>query len=1007
MLRLPAIAFFTLTALADSSVISLDGAWQFAVADNPASAAWQPIPVPHNLREIGEITPGSRRGLWYRRNFTAAWTPGQRAVIRVLNGSGVEIWLNGEQVAAAPPFSFWLDADVTARLRPGANLIALRAASPGIQGGVRLHILDPVHLELDAPMVDTPRWSGGPAQVRVRTAIENRGAPAKAEVSITVRDPAGKEIAASVARVTASGRTEVEALTSPIADPPLWSPETPRLSMVAVSLAVDGRVLERHEIPFGFRWFRFDPERGFTLNGAPRKLWGTVYPLTSPERFADRAALWRFESGLLKDMGLNFVRPTPAISDEFLAECDRVGLLATVRVHDFGDASRMAENMRRDVRQKFNHPSVIAWNFVSEGENAAGAEVHNAAARALRRHDPGRVVLVNELGWRSPGTVGLIEADVAGQGNYTGWYEGTLAHIGPYMDRYRDLLGERYGKPLPVIISNYGAASDPAVHTATPRRNDFSTQYFTEFHRQFIKEIASRPWVAGGLIFAWRDLEAEQAIPRHTWKGIVDRHERLKDAYYLYQSVLTSRPMVKIAQAAWNPRNHWPPRTAAEVEVFSNQPVVSLSHNGRPLVTRKRPERSTWNIVFREGVNVLEAKAGGATDTVRIDVRYREPAPEVPKDPRLQWRWVQSGWLMSSPAIADITGDGRPEILIGSYNGDVYALSNTGKPLWTFMTGDTVFSSPLVLAKPPMIVFTSSRAAYALSYAGKLLWKVDGVRTFDRNPKSPAAADLDGDGSPEIVVGSDTGELLLIDARGRVQWKYSTRGARTNGLCLTTPMIVDRKILFAADDGFTYVLSARGELLWKHDNAMRGAVPGQPPNSMWPSTDGKLIYNGAGTLKAHDLAGRVVWERKDLSGPTQVGPQGVTLFVRDTLTLVDRQGKDIGKFSLNDRRDFFSQPPVTADLDEDGRPDYIAGTRGTNLVAFSSEGKLMWKFATEDEISGSPAVADINGDGIVDVVFGSRDGYLYVVTAGRAPARALESREFRGGPERRASYVRD
>ena len=69
------------------------------------------------------------------------------------------------------------------------------------------------------------------------------------------------------------------------------------------------------------------------------------------------------------------------------------------------------------------------------------------------------------MGWRSPGTVGLIEPDIAGEGNYTGWYEGTLDHIGPYMDIYRDLLIERYQRPLPVIVSNYGAAADPRVHT--------------------------------------------------------------------------------------------------------------------------------------------------------------------------------------------------------------------------------------------------------------------------------------------------------------------------------------------------------------------------------------------------------------------------------------------------------------------------------------------------------------------------------------------------------------
>ncbi|MGH9675100.1 MAG: PQQ-binding-like beta-propeller repeat protein [Bryobacteraceae bacterium] len=999
-----AVFCLLLTASAATRMQSLDGAWQFST-DN---RTWRPLYVPHNLREIGEQTPGSRRQVAYRRSFNLEKpAAGQRVVVQALNATGVEIVVNNAEIGKAPAESFWLEADVTGSVKPGENVLLLRAVSPGIQGGVRLHVLDPVHLDLEGILADTPSWRGGPATVRVRTAIENRrGVPAKTEMAVRLQDPEGREIASSVTRAEIRDRTEVETSMSPVGDPPLWSPDNPRVCRISVILTVDGEVVEQKEIPFGFRWFRFDPDKGFFLNGLPLKLYGTVYPLTAPDTFADRAAFWRNESRLLKDMGVNFVRPTPAISDEFLAECDRAGLLATVRVHDFGEPSRMTINMRRDVRQKFNHPSVIAWNYVTEGASAAQADIRNeAASKPLRHHDPGRVILVNELGWRSPGSVGLIDADVAGQGNYTGWYEGTLEHIGPYMDRYRELLGERYGKPLPVVISNYGAAADPAVHSDSPRRNDFSSEYFTGFHRRFAREIAARPWVSGGLIFAWRDLEADQAIPRHTWKGIIDKQERPRDAYYVYQSLLSTKPMVKIAQSSWTPRDVWPRGAARRIEVFSNQPAVELFLGGRSLGRRTKAQAFVWDVVFGEGDNALRAVAGGVHDEAAVRVRFQPPATE-PVSGRLRWRWVNTGWLMSSPALADLNGDRKLDIVIGSYNGDVYALSHDGKLLWTYKTGDTVFSSPLVIARPPMIVFTSSRAVYALTHGGKLLWKHDGIRGFDRNPKSPAAADLDGDGAPEFAIASDTGALLLLDAQGKLRWKYSTAGTRNRGLCLTTPMIVDRKVLFAADDGFTYLLDAQGRLLWKHDNVMQGAVPGQPPNGMWPSAAGGVIYSGAGTLKAHDLTGRVLWERKDLNGPTQVSAQGVTVFQRDTFTLVGADGRDIWRFSLGDRRDFLTQPPVTADVDEDGEPDYVFGTRGTHLVAVSSRGKLLWKFPTEDEISGSPAVADLDGDGVVEVVFGSRDGYVYVLGAGKAPPNALQSLEFRGGPDRRAAYLR-
>ncbi|MHC4363490.1 MAG: hypothetical protein ACYSTZ_11740, partial [Planctomycetota bacterium] len=132
--------------------------------------------------------------------------------------------------------------------------------------------------------------------------------------------------------------------------------------------------------------------------------------------------------------------------------------------------------------------------------------------------------------------------DVAGQGNYTGWYEGTPEHIGPYMDDYRQLLRERYGRDVPFIISNYGAAADPNVHSDPPRRNDYSQEYHIAFHKRFYQEIEARPWIAGATMFCWRDVQTLQPIPRHTWKGVIDLGEGKRDAFHFYRSKWTDEP---------------------------------------------------------------------------------------------------------------------------------------------------------------------------------------------------------------------------------------------------------------------------------------------------------------------------------------------------------------------------------------------------------------------------------------------------------------------------------
>jgi hypothetical protein len=57
-------------------------------------------------------------------------------------------------------------------------------------------------------------------------------------------------------------------------------------------------------------------------------------------------------------------------------------------------------------------------------------------------------------------------------------------------------------------------------------------------------------------------------------------------------------------------------------------------------------------------------------------------------------------------------------------------------------------------------------------------------------------------------------------------------------------------------------------------------------------------------------------------------------------------------------------------------------------------------------LSGSPAIADLQGDGYADVIFGSRDGYLYVVGGERTGPNAAVSHQYRGDPGRAANYAR-
>jgi outer membrane protein assembly factor BamB len=403
------------------------------------------------------------------------------------------------------------------------------------------------------------------------------------------------------------------------------------------------------------------------------------------------------------------------------------------------------------------------------------------------------------------------------------------------------------------------------------------------------------------------------------------------------------------------------------------------------------------------------------------------PSVEVGRAPgSIRWRFVNSGWFLASPALGDLDADGRLDIVIGSYNGRVYALTADGDLLWEFDTADTVFASaaiaPLRPGEPPSIVVNSSRALYVLSARGQVRWQHEGIRQYDRNTKSPAVGDLDGDGQAEVVVTSDTGEVLAFAADGHLLWRHATAGPQNAGLNIGTPTMVElpeggRGVVFAADDGYLRLVNHEGQLVWKHAFGDSSQLVGPVPSHQFVAagrleTNGVMrIASGMGGLQMLDLAGKVLWHRGDVHGVPSIARIGdhptpcIALVAGPLLRVLDQEGKDVWQYQLERPQDFFTHSPVVADLDADGGPDLLVGSRATRLYALSGQGRLLWSFPTADELSSSPAVADLDHDGFAEVVLASRDGYVYVLGAGPVSPGAQRSLEYRANPARTGEYL--
>jgi hypothetical protein len=68
-----------------------------------------------------------------------------------------------------------------------------------------------------------------------------------------------------------------------------------------------------------------------------------------------------------------------------------------------------------------------------------------------------------------------------------------------------------------------------------------------------------------------------------------------------------------------------------------------------------------------------------------------------------------------------------------------------------------------------------------------------------------------------------------------------------------------------------------------------------------------------------------------------------------------------------------------ADLDGDGRLEIAVGSWDTRMYLWDDAGQLLpgWPVATQDQIISSAALVDLDGDDRLDIVVGSKDGRLY------------------------------
>ena len=287
--------------------------------------------------------------------------------------------------------------------------------------------------------------------------------------------------------------------------------------------------------------------------------------------------------------------------------------------------------------------------------------------------------------------------------------------------------------------------------------------------------------------------------------------------------------------------------------------------------------------------------------------------------------------LDATPAVADLDGDHKPEIVVRSQHSETpgggIQLSGANYVYAYHADGSPVSGWPVKLGS--IITYYGSAQEFITEAAN-----------------SPAVADVDGDGKDEVATGPSFAATYLIGGDGKVRGRYGP---------LNNPALG----LLNGDEGIIRAL-------------LGGKLPADVPASF--TTSGAFGHFGAlGRLGYAEAGSGAVSLIAALLYPGSGNPIGNFERGYDASTGLPAWGFPHQRQGLD-----FLGAPIIADVTGDGAPEVVDAGDTSTVHAFNPSGQPSGfpKF-TGGWTLFSPSAGDLDGDGKTDLVTTTREGYLF------------------------------
>ena len=289
------------------------------------------------------------------------------------------------------------------------------------------------------------------------------------------------------------------------------------------------------------------------LNDEPVKLLGyclhEVHPSYGPA-LPDMQLVYDLQ--LLKEMGCNFVRGSHYQQDpRFLDLCDEQGFLVFSESMGWGQQERhftdenfiQAQLTQTEamIRSDFNHPSIIMWGFLNEGDTTGefARDCYTRLAEMIRFLDPSRPVTYASN--KHADDLMLELCDIISFNIYPGWYSGdresenVIGEVLPSIEKHLADMKKRGLSDKPFIISEIGAGAIYGWHD--PLNGVWTEEYQSELLQLVCRKVVSDDRIAGVALWQFCDGRTYQgagalARPRaFNNKGTLDEYRRPKAAF--------------------------------------------------------------------------------------------------------------------------------------------------------------------------------------------------------------------------------------------------------------------------------------------------------------------------------------------------------------------------------------------------------------------------------------------------------------------------------------------